>query len=184
MLKTAYRPLTVNDYQELPEGPPYYQLIEGEIAMSPAPNRPHQHILRNITFLLLKFVNEHRLGEVYFAPCDVYLTDINVFQPDLVFVSNARKSILSQRGIEGAPELVVEILSPKTARLDKGLKRDIYARTGVEELWIVDPEAKEIIVYHLTESAESPAGTYSGRQKFTSRVLSGLQIPAAKVFQS
>ena len=184
MLKTAYRPLTVSDYLELPEGPPFYQLIEGEIAMSPAPNRPHQHILRNITFLLLKHVEDRRLGEIYFAPCDVYLTDINVFQPDLMFISNARKSILSQRGIEGAPELIVEILSPKTARLDKGLKRDVYARTGVEELWIVDPDAKEVLVYHLADSAESPAGTYSGRQKFSSLVLPGLQISVPKVFQA
>src|SRR5688572_4981043 len=130
MLKTAPRPLTVHDYRELPEGPPYYQLIEGDLEMSPAPNRTHQVILRNITFILFEYLQRKPAGEFYFAPFDVFLTELNVYQPDLVYISKDRSSILTDAGLEGAPDLAVEILSPKTAKLDKGVKRTIYARTG------------------------------------------------------
>lgn len=151
--------------------------------MSPAPNRFHQKILRNIVVTLEKHFETHPVGEIYFAPCDVFLTDLNVYQPDLVFISNSRRSILTDQGLEGAPDLVVEVLSPKTARLDKGVKKEIYARTGVDELWIVDPDSKRIQVYHLADSAEKPAGTYRGKECFQSRLFPGLRISLAKVFQ-
>ena len=184
MLRTEPRPLTVHDYGELPEGPPYYQLIEGDLETSPSPNRFHQEVLRNIAYILLEFLQRNPLGQFYFAPFDVYLTDLNVFQPDLVFISNARKSILSAQGADGAPDLVVEILSPKTARLDKGVKKEIYARTGVTELWIVDPELRQLQVYHLQKSADLPVATYSGKQKFASALFPGLKLQIGKIFQS
>jgi Uma2 family endonuclease len=183
MVKTACRPLTVADYRELPEGPPYFQLIEGDLFMSPSPNLFHQRILRRIFFALAKYLEAHPTGEAIFAPSDVFLSDLNAYQPDLYFVSNARKSIFTEQGVEGAPDLVVEILSPKTARLDKGVKRQVYARTGVEELWIVDPESKTVEVYRFAESVDEPAGTYAGRQKFASPLFPGLQISVARIFQ-
>ena len=150
--------------------------------MSPSPNRFHQTILRNLAVLLGMYLAKKPVGTFYFAPSDVFLTDLNVYQPDLVFISNSRKSILTDQGLDGAPDLVVEILSPKTAKLDKGVKREIYARTGVNELWIVDPELKQVQVYHLGESADLPAGIYSGKQKFESPLLPGLKISVDKVF--
>src|SRR5262245_5311898 len=116
MLKTASRPLTVHDYRELPEGPPCYQLIEGDLIMSPSANRFHQDILLNLGVIFREYLKENRIGKVYVAPSDVCLTDLNVYQPDLYFVSNDRLSILSEQGAEAAPDLIVEILSPKTAR--------------------------------------------------------------------
>lgn len=182
MLKTAFRPLTARDYRKLPEGPPYYQLIEGDLEMSPAPNRSHQRILRNISFILFEFLQRKPIGEFYFAPIDVFLTDLNVYQPDLVFISKSRSSILTEEGLAGAPELVVEVLSPKTAKLDKGVKREIYARAGVEELWIADPALQEVQVYHLTQSAEKPAGVYKARQSFLSQLFPNYKISVAKIF--
>jgi Uma2 family endonuclease len=182
MLKTAPRPLTVHDYREMPEGPPFYQLIEGELEMSPSPNREHQDILTNIFGAFVRYLDKYPGGRVYVAPLDVYLTDLNVYQPDLLFVSKDRKSILTDQGTEGAPDLVVEILSRRTAKLDRGVKRDIYARTGVQELWIVDPERQQVEVYDLPRNSDVPAGTYTKRQKVKSGILPKLSISVAKIF--
>ena len=182
MLKSAPRPLTVHDYRELPDGPPYYQLIEGELYMSPSPNWYHQEILANILRILFRYLDKKPIGKIYFAPLDTFLTDLNVYQPDIGFISNKRKIIVKE-GVDGAPDFVVEILSPRTAKYDRGAKRDIYARTGVEELWIVDPELKTVQVFRFAESADAPVATYSIKQKFTSPVFPGLTVSCADVFR-
>ena len=106
-----------------------------------------------------------------------------MFQPDVVFVSNGRQMILTDEGDEGAPDLVVEILSPRTGKLDRGVKRDICARTGVIEMWIVDPELKTVQVFRFAESADVPRGTYRVGQKFSSLCFPELQIRVAEVFK-
>ena len=151
--------------------------------MAPSPDSFHQDIIGNIYFLLRGYLVEHPVGTARVSPSDVQLSDLNVYQPDVYFVSKARKSVLTKQGVTGALDLVVEILSPRTAKLDRDVKRRVYARTGVEELWIVDPEMKTVDVYRFAESAEEPAGTYSGRQKFASPLFPGLQISVAKIFQ-
>ena len=183
MLRAELRSLTVHDYRELPEGPPYYQLIEGDLYMAPSANLFHQDILGNLYLILRDHLKKHPVGKVVLAPSDVRLTDLNVYQPDLYFVSNARKSIFSKQGAEDAPDLVVEILSPKTAKLDKGVKREVYARTGVAELWVVDPELKRVQVYRFADSADVPVGSYTLRQKFSSPLFAGLKISVAKIFE-
>lgn len=177
------RPLTAHDYRELPEAGPRYQLIQGEMHLTPAPNRYHQHISRNICQILLAYMETNPVGEVYDAPFDVVLTDINVFQPDILFVSNAHRSVLTDAGAEGAPDLVVEILSPRTAQQDKGVKREIYARTGVEELWMVDPEVRRIQVFRLQEDADVPIGTHGDATSFGTPLFPGLTIDTARVFR-
>ena len=151
--------------------------------MAPSPDLFHQDIIGNLYFIIRGHLDAHPLGTVHIAPSDVQLSDLNVYQPDMYFVSKRRKSILTKQGAEGAPDLIVEILSPRTAKLDKGVKRTVYARTGVDELWIVDPERKQIQVYHLNVDAEAPVATYGVRQKFESPLLPGLKIPVSKIFQ-
>ena len=151
--------------------------------MSPSPDLFHQNILGNLYFIIRSYLEQHQTGSVYLAPSDVHLTDLNVYQPDLYFVSNARKSILSAQGAEGAPDLVAEILSPKTARFDKGVKREVYARTGVKELWIIDPALREIQVYHLTASSDVPAATLGEEKQIESALLPGLRIPLKEIFR-
>src|SRR5439155_5763685 len=118
VLPTTHRQMTASEYKQLPEGPPHFQLVDGELYMSPSPNFFHQEILGNLFALLHSFVRRHRLGKVIAAPSDVELTARDVYQPDIYFISNDRLEIVTEQGVEGAPDLVVEILSPGTARLD------------------------------------------------------------------
>lgn len=174
--------LTVEHYQLLPENGPRYQLIEGDLYMAPAPNRYHQDISRNLEYILLDYLEKHPLGKLYDAPFDVYLDDNNVFQPDIVVVTNPRLDILTDAGAEGAPDFVVEILSPKTTHLDRGLKQRVYARKGVQELWIIAPVPRTIEVYYLAQNAAVPAQTYGENDRFDSPIFPGLQFDAAVIF--
>jgi Uma2 family endonuclease len=120
---------------------------------------------------------------VYHAPFDVVLTDLNVFQPDILFVADKHAAILTTQGAEGAPDLVVEILSPRTAEQDVGPKRAIYARTGVEELWIIDPANRRVQVYRLQENADAPAATYGDQGTIETPLLPDLEVHTADVFR-
>ena len=151
MGSVAVAPLTIEDYRLLPEAGPRYQLVEGDLFMSPAPNRYHQDVLRNLFFIICSYLERHRLGIVYCAPFDVFLDEINAHQPDLVFVSK-KNDILTAAGAEGAPDFLVEILSPKTAFLDKGGKRKVNARSGVKEYWIILGLQRQVEVHRQPEN--------------------------------
>ena len=112
--------------------------------MFPSSREIHQYILGRLFLRLGAFIYGRNLGKVYCSPFDVVLSDTDVVQPDLLFVSSGRESIITPENIQGAPDLVVEILSPATAARDRTLKLDLYARHGVQEYWIVDPDAKTI----------------------------------------
>src|SRR3990167_6684556 len=122
---------TYKDYEKLPEGAPY-QLIGGELVMTPSPIPYHQEILGNIFYELKRFVEETTRGDVYFSETDIY-------QPDIIFISKDRLNIIGEKKIEGSPDLVIEILSPATAYYDLRIKKDTYEQSGVKEYWIVDP---------------------------------------------
>jgi Uma2 family endonuclease len=175
--------LTADDYRAMPETGPRYQLIEGDLIMSPAPNRYHQDISRNLEFLLLKYLEKHPIGKLYHAPFDVYLTQYNVFQPDILFVAKERLSILTEAGAEGAPNLVIEILSPRTAVLDKESKRKVYAREGVEELWILDPAKKTVAQFRLQEDPAEPAAVHGLKHAFGSLCFPGLKLRVRDIFR-
>ena len=175
--------LTVDDYLAMPAGGPYYQLVEGELFMSPSPERYHQDISRNIEFLLLKYLEEHPIGKIYDAPLDVYLSKHNVVQPDIFFVAKERYEILTAAGAAGAPTLVIEILSPSNRQLDLENKRKVYARCGVEELWIIDPEDHSLALYRLQENAENSV-IYREPSTFSSTVFTGLEISLTEIFRS
>lgn len=151
--------------------------------MSPAPNRFHQRIVVNLVHLIQSFLDDHPIGEVYVSPFDVYLTENDAYQPDVLYVSNANKGILTDQGAEGAPDLAIEVLSRKTSFLDLGSKRDVYARTGVIELWIADPETLTVALYRLQEDRDTPAATYDLQAEFSSSLLPGLIVRVADVFK-
>lgn len=174
--------MTRHDYQEMQEGPPYYQLVEGELVMSPSPTPNHQKVVGNIFNLIQNHLADHPVGEVYVAPLDVLLSETDVYQPDVFFMLKERRAIRAQTGIEGAPSLVVEVLSPGTERLDRGAKRQVYARTGVEELWLVDLDARTIEVFDLPKNPNVCAAVYGHGNVFGCRILPGLDIQVAAVF--
>jgi Uma2 family endonuclease len=175
--------LTYADYRLLPDDGRRYEVLDGELVVSPAPSRRHQQLSKRLQYELYRHVEvEHRLGEVYYAPFDVILTDDTIVQPDLIFVTRERQGLFSERGLEGAPDLVVEILSPRTRSHDEGLKRAIYARFGVRELWLVDPERDVIDAFELSGGELARVGSFGRADALQSRVLPGLRLDLAAVF--
>ena len=182
MIATETRRLTVADYRKLPGDDWRYQLIDGEIIMAPAPNFFHQTILANLVDMIAPHVRHRDLGKLRFAPLDLYLDDSNVYQPDIVFISRARESIIREDGLHGAPDLVIEVLSPRTARFDLNAKRVGYSRAGVRELWIVLPEAKRVDVFDLKANSETPVASHSLGEIFRSPLFPELEISTDKIF--
>jgi Uma2 family endonuclease len=174
--------LTVEDYRATPEGT-RYQLVEGELIMSPAPNTDHQRIVRNLSQLLCNHVTRHLIGEVFFAPFDVYLSDHDVVQPDLLFISQSNIAIIAADGIHGPPDLVIEVLSWSTAQLDKKRKRLVYARAGVKELWLVDPLLSQIQRYDFVRDTAKPVQLIEENETFATPLLPGLELSAAEIFK-
>ena len=150
--------LTYADYAAIPNDGRRYEVHEGELAVTPTPSPRHQQLSRNLLVLLHAYVGRHGLGEVLVAPIDCILDDTTVVQPDLVFVARDRLASISARGIEGAPGLVVEVLSPTTVQIDRGVKAQLYARHGVPCYWIVDLDARVIEAHVLRAGAYAPAG--------------------------
>ena len=173
--------LTYADYLALPGDDERYELLDGELVLVASPNEPHQRAAKRLAWQLQP-VERSGLGQVYFAPFDVILSDTEVVQPDLLFISQERAEIITHANVQGAPDLVVEILSPSTANRDWTRKREMYARHGVKELWIVDPDAGIVWVMLLRDDDFELAGVYGAGQSFSSATLGGLTIDLDDVF--
>ena len=159
---------TIEEYQSLPEGAKY-QLIEGNITEMPSPLKLHQKLSFKLTLLLGNFIEENDLGEFYTAPFDVYLGEKNVYQPDLLFVSANRVDIVERRGVMGAPDLVIELLSESTESIDRKKKFRNYQKYGVKEYFIIDPEDNEVLSYYLEDGRYKAA--YISYNTLESRLL-------------
>ena len=175
------RPYTFDDLRSLPEDGHRYELIFGEIVMSPSPNTKHQHALGELFTRMRQFVHERQLGRVYFAPVDVKLTENNVVQPDLLFVKRQRLSIVRNEFINGAPDLVVEALSPSNRMQDLVKKAVLYGMHAVPEYWIVDPQTNTIAVHIWRDSQYVPEVSEDGIARST--VLAGFEVRPADLFE-
>ena len=169
------------DYLHLPEDK-RYELIEGDLYMVPSPNINHQSILRDLGTLLLDHVRRNNLGVVLYAPCDVVLSDEDVVQPDILFVSKGRRSIIKEQCIKGAPDLVIEILSPSTAERDLSIKKKLYFKFGVKEYWIVDVEAKNVEVMIMGDDNFETFRVFSEGSSLKSPLLKDLNIDVRDIF--
>lgn len=147
---------TYEEFARLPDDGNRYEVIAGELYVTPSPRSLHQRIVSRLDRTLGSFAEEHELGEVIVGPLDVLFAEENYLAPDLVFVRSGR-DIVSDRGVEEAPDLIVEVLSPGTAKRDRGIKRERYAHFGVPEYWVVDPVAKRIEIHRLNEGHVQPA---------------------------
>jgi Uma2 family endonuclease len=150
-MATATR-LTYDDLEAIPQERPgdRHELIDGELVVTPSPIPKHQIVSGNIEYALQSHVRENDLGQMLHAPTDVRLTPDNVLIPDIMFISRDRLHVIGPKTIDAPPDLVVEILSPGTCRRDLATKRTLYARFGVQEYWIVDPETRSVTVLALT----------------------------------
>ena len=172
---------TYADYCRTPDDE-RYELLDGELVMSPSPNRAHQRIDAKLGWRLAQFVEERDLGEVFSAPFDVVLSDTNVVQPDLLFVSKEQAYIVTEDNIRGAPDLVVEILSHSTAERDRTFKRALYARYGVREYWLVDPDTRTVTVLLLDDGTFVEVAHYGAGQPLTSPTLPGFTVNLDDIF--
>jgi Uma2 family endonuclease len=150
--------------------------------MNPAPSMKHQKISRNLYTALDQFVGSRRLGEVWYAPCDIVLGKFNVVQPDLFYVSEERARIITESNVQGAPDLAVEILSASTADIDRGYKQHLYAQHSVHEYWLIDPDARQIEVLTLGQGGYARDGVYGEGETGTSPLLTGLQLAGNDIF--
>ncbi len=174
--------LTYRDYVTWPDDGRQYELYEGDVYMVPSPSVQHQRTSRKLMLLLAKFVNEHQLGETFDAPLDVVFSESTVVQPDILFISHERRGIINEQNISGAPDLVIEILSPATEERDRGVKLQLYCRYGVQECWLVDPEERTVEVLALSPEGYQVLGRYSGDEVVNSQVLAGLRFVAREIF--
>jgi Uma2 family endonuclease len=141
--------LTYEDLRRLPDDGLRHELIDGEHYVSPAPSSKHQRVSGQIFGHLFVFLREHPLGRVYHAPLDVLFSESDCVEPDVLYVSQEREHRqMTEENLEGAPDLVVEILSPSTKHIDRGVKHRLYERFRVPEYWIIDPERESVMVYH------------------------------------
>ena len=174
--------LTYEDYLKTSDDE-RWELLDGKLVMAPSPSMPHQIVATDLVTLLNSFVRERGLGHVITAPADVVLSDTNVVQPDLFFVSTEREQIITRPNIQGAPDLAVEIRSPSTDERDRTVKRKLYAEHGVKEYWLVDPDAITVTVLVLGEGAFQEAGVYRKGQTVTSPTLKGFSVNLDDIFR-
>lgn len=178
---TSGKVYTYADYCQLPDGAPY-QLIGGRLILTPSPTTYHQMISAQLEFALMDFVKEHTLGIVLHAPIDVYFNQTETYQPDIIFISRDRMNIIEPKRINGAPDLVVEILSPATAYYDLRHKFRVSERYGVKEYWIVDPEESSIEVFIREGEKLSLSQRLEERGQVTSSLLQGLTVSLESIF--
>jgi Uma2 family endonuclease len=173
---------TYRDLWRAPDDGNRWEIINGEVYVSPAPYISHQDAVLNLAVILRQHAERDRLGRIFIAPVGVVLEKPSGVQPDIVFVARQRRSIIQEKGIFGPPDLVVEVLSTFTARRDRQAKRDLYARTGVRHYWLVDPRKQTLQALRLDAGAYAIEAEVSGRATFKPALFPGLTIRLRDIF--
>lgn len=175
--------LTYEDFLAFPADGRRHELVDGEHVVTPSPDARHQDVAGRLFLALGSFIEHHPVGKVYFAPLDVILSDTDVVQPDILFVSSARSEIVRD-WVHGAPDLAVEVISPSSRRLDETEKRALFDRFGVREYWIVDPEREIVKVYRRAKAGAFPrvAELREAGDILDTPLLPGFAIPLRRLF--
>ena len=164
------------DYFLFPDNGKRYQILEGELFMTPPPGFSHQNSVTQLTIMLGQYLNRNQIGKVFCAPFAVVLSDINVVEPDLVYVSNARKNLIKERGIFGSPDLMVEVLSKGNKKMDRITKFKLYARFKIPHYWIVDPMEKTMELYQLEKGEYRLTSKKQGSEVMSPSLFPGLEF--------
>ncbi|MGI8968777.1 MAG: Uma2 family endonuclease [Chloroflexota bacterium] len=180
MVSPAHR-LTYEDYLRMPEDGHRYEIIDGELFVSPSPSIRHQVAAMNLCLALTQYVRANSLGRVFIAPCAVRLTPDEPVEPDLFFISWEREHIIGEQAVNGPPDLIVEILSPSGVGRDRFTKFNRYAQVGVAEYWIIDPASETIEQYVLEEGQYVELAPH-GDGTQGSRVIPGLRLSVTELF--
>ncbi len=175
--------LTYEDYCLLPNDGKRYEIIDGELFVTPSPRRAHQKIVTNLTYYLVDFVKRRALGEIYTAPFDVVFSRYDVVEPDILYVSKSRSSVLTDKNVQGAPDLAVEVLSETTADVDRTTKLKLYARFGVQEYWIVEPVGPTAEIYRQGKGGFEHAASLKADDALTSPLFPGFSLPLPKLLE-
>ncbi len=170
------------DYTLLPEDK-RYELIEGDLFMTLSPITLHQLVSMRLEHALSDHVHKKKSGLILVAPIDVVLSDEDVVQPDILFISRERKGIVGEKNIQGAPDLVVEILSPTTADRDLVIKKKLYAKFAVKEYWICNPSAKTVEVMTWTDKGFKTVQVYPENGIVRSEILPDFSVPVSPLFE-
>ena len=178
--KTKY---TIEDYLLLDEGAPF-QLVNYDLVMSPSPNPLHQLVLFSLSEIIVLYnIQNKRQGQWLYAPMDVVFDDGNVLQPDVFFIAEDRKAAVIKDRIEGAPDLIIEILSPSNAYYDLRQKKEIYEKYGVKEYIIIDPIAQNADLYTLKDGVYVLQQRSQKNEQLNSILLLGFSIQLAQLFK-
>ena len=173
---------TYNDYVAIDDG--YrYELINGVLKMIPGPATSHQRMSLKLASIIDYFIEDNDLGSVFESPIDVILDEENTVQPDILFISLENQSKVKENAIYGAPELVIEIISPSSVKADRYIKKSLYERFGVLEYWIVDIANKTVEVFELADSKFQLFSITEEKGKIDSKLLPGLNIEFDKILQ-
>jgi Uma2 family endonuclease len=170
------------DIWDTPDDGNRYEVIDGELYVSPPPVREHQHASFELGYFIRHYLEEHPIGVAYAAPFGVILTGLNGLQPDLIYISNERRGILTDQGVSGAPDLVIEILSPSTRSRDLGIKLRAYQGAGVPNYWIADPRDRTLQERVLGENGYGPPTIYRVGETFQPTLFPGLSIEVARLW--
>ena len=175
--------MTYADLAHMPDDGKRYELLEGVLTVSPSPNRKHQWVVWNLVTFFTR-VKVARYGEAYVAPFDVILDMHNVVQPDVLFIRTDRLSIVTENNVQGAPDLVVEVLSPTTRDRDLTAKAHMYAQFGITEYWIVDPDDGTLRVYQLTDTGYVMEEPLTDSATWISPLFPTLPVSVSELFRS
>jgi Uma2 family endonuclease len=175
---------TVEDYEYLPDNGIRYEILDGELAMTPAPIADHQRLSRRLQYFLMQALEETGRAEVFDAPFDVQLDDTTIVQPDLVIVLAEHADQVSSRRLVGPPDVAVEILLTGTARHDRDTKMKLYLRFGKPWYWIVDPERQQLFEYRIENDRYVMAKALEATESFRPLPFTDVEIPLSRVFLS
>ena len=183
-MQTETLRLTYEDYVLIPEDGRRHEIIDGDEVVSPSPRTKHQRLVGRLFAALDHYARQHGLGEVFVAPFDVILSDHDIVQPDVLFITDDRLGIVDEVNCKGAPDLVVEVLSESTRRTDLIRKRKLYERVGVADYWIVDPAIDTLQVFRLMGDRYERAAELSMENDgvLTTPLLPGIALRLATLF--